>query len=150
MRSRDRADTVQLSKVRIRESLRSDLEEAASTNQRTLNAEIAYRLEQSFQGIESAFGGKAGLQLAIMIVANFKFAGDQLAAAHGHPEWTPAEWLRDSDCFEGALAALVDSVWAQHPKPGSADDYYNWLGRLWARREGRRLTEQLNAASERP
>src|SRR4051794_36685775 len=88
--------------------LRMQLEAAAEANQRSLSAEAVARLEQSFQTrkvIEDAFGGQAGLQLAIMLTASFQFTGGQHATAKGHPEWTPAEWMADRECFEEALFA---------------------------------------------
>jgi hypothetical protein len=45
---RKKTDTVQLSKIRMREDLRSKLAEAAERREVTLNGEIVARLEQSF------------------------------------------------------------------------------------------------------
>jgi hypothetical protein len=48
-RSRHPTATVQLSKVRIKEDLRRQLEEAARRNHVSLNGEIAARLERTFE-----------------------------------------------------------------------------------------------------
>lgn len=49
MRVREPADVIQLSKVRMRERLRAKLDEAATANRVTLNAEIVNRLEWSLE-----------------------------------------------------------------------------------------------------
>ena len=47
--TRDDADTVQLSKIRMKETLRAALKNDAATRGMTLNAVIVARLEQSFR-----------------------------------------------------------------------------------------------------
>jgi hypothetical protein len=48
MIKRAQTDVVQLSKIRMREGLRKNLERQAEINARPLNGEIVHRLEQSF------------------------------------------------------------------------------------------------------
>jgi hypothetical protein len=135
--------------TRMRGSLRQRLEESATANGRSLSEEIEIRLEASYDSpIESLFGGRAGFTMANWLYASFKFAGDQLARIHDHPEWTPDQWLFDRGCFEGALMALVEAVWVRHPEPVTPEDYYNLLKRLYGRRLGRELTDQYNARAD--
>jgi hypothetical protein len=113
--------------TRIRESLRARLEEMAAAHGRSLSEEIEQRLEDSFIGLEARFGGKAALNVAVMLFACFEFVGQQEAALKGHPEWTVAEWIADKECFEAALAQLIRSTWEHHPPPVSKRDLYEWL-----------------------
>jgi hypothetical protein len=49
--ARNLTDTVQLSKIRIRESMRRALEREAERHQQTLNAEIVARIRASFERV---------------------------------------------------------------------------------------------------
>jgi hypothetical protein len=67
MARRKITDIVQLSKIRMRESLRRHLEREAKKADRPLSAEIVYRLERSFEGDDLAafiFGGQHNASLA--------------------------------------------------------------------------------------
>jgi hypothetical protein len=117
--------------IRTTAGMKSRLADAAGAEGRNLSEEAERRLEDSFGRIENLFGGRAGFNVALMLYANFRFAGDQTAALHGHPDWTPTEWLRDPICFETALAELVRVVWQQHPKEDvTLRDYLDWLEKL--------------------
>ena len=71
--------------------------------------------------------------MAIMLYANFRFAGEAQARAKGHPEWDAnGEWQADPDCFERALATLVRSVWQHHPKAATGEELLTWLQDLTA------------------
>ena len=81
-----------------------------------------------------------------MLFANFEHSGKQRAAQIGHPEWTVAEWLRDPQCLEGALAGLVRAVWAQHPNEDvTLKDFHDWL-RVPIRPRGLARVERLPAS----
>src|SRR5690348_10663313 len=86
--------------TRIRETLKQRLEEAAKREGRSLSEEIELRLEDSFGRVDSAFGGPLGLHTAIMLYANYRYAGDVEARRLGHPNWTIAEWILNQDCCE--------------------------------------------------
>jgi hypothetical protein len=110
-----------------------------------LSEEIETRLSDSFDLVEAPFGGRIGLNTAIMLYANFRHAGDLRAHAN-HPDWTIADWLRDPDCFEHALGELVRSVWAQHPSETAV--LLNWLQRLAHDAISRDATRAANAGGE--
>jgi hypothetical protein len=62
------------------------------------------------------------------LYAAFQHAGDLRARAAGHPEWTISEWLEDRQCFEKALAQLVQTAWTTHPdKSVTVQDFLRWL-----------------------
>src|SRR3954452_4260413 len=67
-------------------ALKAQLMAAAQANGRSLSQEAVSRIEQSFrtrETIAGAFGGEPGLKVAMMLFANFRFSGEQQAAALG-------------------------------------------------------------------
>jgi hypothetical protein len=96
MRARDQGDTVQLSKVRIKESLRALLQKEAEAQQTTLNAIIADRLQRSFDIDNDIYGGPR-------VAALFRTLASFIES---HRDET---WLDDADLFN----EIVDR-WARH------------------------------------
>jgi len=90
MRTRDRSDTVQLSKIRMKEALRARLEADAEARRVTLNAVIVDRLESSFRGDE-AFGGRRTAEL-------LRFLGS-LVTLEGYDDG----WLSDRRQFNEVM-----------------------------------------------
>jgi hypothetical protein len=68
MRVRDEADTVQLTKIRIKEPVRAALERAAFEHGVTMNAEVARRLEASFEHERAAAERERTLAEAIFLI----------------------------------------------------------------------------------
>jgi Arc-like DNA binding domain len=91
--------------IRMRDELRSKIEQNATAQQRSISEEIETRLERSFAE-EDRFGGPAMVGIVNMLVGAFLSGGQRCAAASGHPEWTPADWLKDRDCYRAAALAV--------------------------------------------
>src|SRR4051794_670370 len=116
MRPRDDGDTVQLSKIRLKEAVRAKLEDAAATNKVTMNAEIAQRLERSFgayDAMAAAFGGREGLSFALNLFAPFRFVGEQRAAELG----VEGPWTRHPECYFPALYRMLRGLYEAAPVP---------------------------------
>jgi hypothetical protein len=92
MRTRDKGDTVQLSKVRIRETLRARLEQEAAEKRTTLNAIISDRLERSFQ--ESDALGGVTLHSCFLVMADLAKSQSDHRGIH---------WLKDREVFDTVL-----------------------------------------------
>jgi hypothetical protein len=105
---RKKTDTVQLSKIRMREDLRSKLEQAAQRREVTLNGEIVHRLERSFAE-EDVAGGPEARGIVLLMTAAFLSHGERAAAGQ-----KPAKWLHDQESFRSAIfgvtRALLDSL----------------------------------------
>ena len=109
MTQRDPTALVQL-KVRIRESLRAQLEEAATQKGISLNAEIADRLTRSLDE-EHGFGGPELHRIALLMASTFALAGDR------HSKHKPAsEWLRDEDTYFDAAIAVLAALLQHKPR----------------------------------
>jgi hypothetical protein len=96
MRARDQADTVQLSKIRMKEPLRAALERDALARGVTMNAAIVERLDASFRDEES-FGGRRTAALLRQLGA---FVG-----LEGYND----DWLDDRAAFN-----VVMDRWQKH------------------------------------
>lgn len=97
MRSREPGDTVQLSKVRIRETLRAALEREAAQQKTTMNAVIADRLERSFEA-DAQLGGP---QTAALL----RFLG-AIVKAGGYDD----AWLADRRQFNEIVQSWVNAL----------------------------------------
>jgi hypothetical protein len=117
MPARKKTDVVQLSKIRMRESLRARLKRDADKKDITLNAEIVDRLEQSY--------GQALRDSAIidMLVRHndvsaqlLRDIADEIAK---HPDWSTSE-----DEREELLRGLAYSIHGKEPQgePQPGDD----------------------------
>lgn len=92
MRARAPGDTVQLSKVRIKEALRQKLESEATREKTTLNAVLAARLDRSYRESE-ALGGPTA-HSAFLALAD-------IARIQSHHRG--ADWLEDRELFDQVL-----------------------------------------------
>ena len=133
--------------TRIRESLKQRLEADAAEQGRSLSEEIELRLEESYSLIENRFGGKQGVNLALMLFSTFNFAGGLEASVQGHPEWTMDQWMKHPRCFEEALHTLIVNVWNHRPPPVTDQDFYEFCQALFNWR--RRLTQYEPRETER-
>jgi hypothetical protein len=101
--------------VRMREPLKTRLEEAARQKGVSATAEVVDRLERSFDE-EERFGGREMLGIVNLVAGHFMHGGQMAARATGHPEWTPGDWMADPMCFRIAMQAVVDALQATAPK----------------------------------
>jgi hypothetical protein len=128
VRVRDEADNVQL-KLRVKESLRAQLEQEATDRRITLNAAVVDRLEREIVQSE-VLGGQAMRRILFATTTAFGHAGAQHARARGQSD-DPTDWLRDPECYMRAMQQAV-LVFAQNfPggfKPEHQRQLNNWLG----------------------
>jgi len=126
MSKRKKTDIVQF-KLRIREALRRRLEAAANAEERSLNSEIAHRLENSFeqeknvQLLEALLAPGAGLDLIRAVATILRYAGR---------DWnTPAKSHAVSEAIRKFIAVLsgelepVENSFPNRDEEGSADDW---------------------------
>jgi Arc-like DNA binding domain len=115
MPPRKKTDVIQLSKIRMRESLRAKLAKDAERKGITLNAEIVERLEQSYE--------KAPRDAAIidMLVKHnnigselLRDIADEIAK---HPDWKNSEVAR-KDLTSWLYIAAHGKELAQEPRSG--------------------------------
>ena len=90
--------------TRLPERLRARLEREGKRNDRSMNAEITHRLEESLAE-QDALGGPDLQRIALMMATSFHHAGDMLSK--GKP---PAEWLRDPECYREAAFAVMNAL----------------------------------------
>ena len=108
-------------KVRMKEPLRAALEEAARQRGVSMNAEMVARLEASFEQ-EDRFGGHAMLGMANLMAGAFLRGGQLGAAALGHPEWTPNEWITDATCHRAGAYAVAAALGLPLPTKAQMSD----------------------------
>lgn len=144
MAQRDKTATVDL-KVRMKEPLRAQIEQAAQERGVSLNAEAEARLENSFRD-EERFGGRATFNVVVTVLAAFLRGGKAAARSDGHDDWTTERWMSDPHCYEAAVMAVVEDLWKAHPMPDTPwagiDKWFESLkGRLFthAFRDAERL-----------
>jgi hypothetical protein len=125
MAKRKKTDIVQF-KLRIREALRRRLEAVARAEERSLNSEIAHRLETSFeqeknvQLLEALLAPGAGLDLVRAVATILRYAGR---------DWnTPAKSHAVSEAIRKFIAVLsgelepIENSFPNRNESGSADD----------------------------
>jgi hypothetical protein len=107
---RKKTDVVQLSKIRMREELRSKLARVAEKKGTTLNAEIVDRLEQSFADEAKELRDSAILDL-ILATNDMRGAVLQTRAARlaKNPNWSGVK------AGDGMLELFPDDI---KPQPG--------------------------------
>ena len=96
MRARDQGETVQLSKIRMKESLRALLQKEAEAQRTTMNAVIADRLQRSFDADVDIYRGPRTATL-------FRVLAAMIESHRGD------EWLVDPDIYN-----LITNRWSQH------------------------------------
>jgi hypothetical protein len=96
-----KTETVQVG-LRLKESLRATLDEAARERGVSMNAELVARLERSVQQ-DRIFGSAAAQQVAFMTAAAYDMAGRMRGA--GKPDWT-----KDPDAHRAAVFAAINSL----------------------------------------
>jgi hypothetical protein len=146
MAPRHQAMTVQF-KVRMKEPLRADLEEAARLRGVSMNAEIVARLEQSFeqkQRLEDVFGGMVVYRLMRVIAAIMDSAGSMAllykpAADSGDAR--EARWTADPYAYDQALQAGVHALEAL--RPPDDPEAPQGLGRFGAEDVGKRIAQKM-------
>jgi hypothetical protein len=88
--------------IRMRDELKSKIEQSAGTYQRSISQEIESRLERSFI-TEAGFGGPQLTQFAYLMASNFAIAGGRNAAGE-------SEWLADPLAYANGVAAVLDAL----------------------------------------
>jgi hypothetical protein len=105
MRARDEADTVQLSKIRMKESLRARIEREAAAKGTTMNGVIVDRLERSFAEDDSLGGPtSASAFRACALIAKSQ-------SAH-----RGVDWLADPELFDFVLKEWT-GLWKRQLRP---------------------------------
>lgn len=102
--------------IRAAPELKQRLLEAAKVNDRSLSAEAEIRLEQSFRAYDamaSAFGGREGLNAALMLFSPFRFVGERRAAELG----VEGDWMQDPECYILALYSMLRGLYEATPGP---------------------------------
>ena len=106
MAERNPTDIVQLSKVRMRESMRKRLARQAELNGRTLNAEITRRLEDSF---DRDFKKDLNTAIIEVLAGPSKFSAELLRWIAYELQANP-KWNRDPKKVAERLGSLVWEV----------------------------------------
>jgi hypothetical protein len=112
-------DAVVQLKARMREPIRAELEASAKRRGVSLNAELVDRVEKSFAE-EDAFGGPEIANMARLMAAAFLRGGQAGAHASRHPKWSVARWINDPNCYQAAVAAVVNALHAMQPGQSGA------------------------------
>jgi Arc-like DNA binding domain len=110
--------------IRMRDELKSKIEQNATAHQRSISEEIETRLERSFVE-ETAFGGPEMRRMAYLMGSAFAVAGQHSAA--GEPDW-----LDEPAHYAAAGAGVIDALLI-----GRADEpllIEGWLSRLLTRK----------------
>ena len=124
MAKRKKTDVVKL-QLRIREALRRRLEASATVQERSLNSDIAHRLENSFEQeknaliLESLLAPGTGLDLIRAVATILRYAG---------PDWnTPPKSHAVSEAIRKFIAVLsgelepIKNSFPNRNEKGSAD-----------------------------
>jgi hypothetical protein len=88
--------------IRLRDELKSQIQEAATAQDRSMSDEIERRLEASFSQ-EASLGGPEMRCIVYLMTAAFEAAGTRNAA--GKPDW-----VRDRDAYRAGLIGVVDAL----------------------------------------
>ena len=91
--------------TRIPEKLRARLARAAKRQDRSMNAEINYRLESSFS-FEDAFGSPEMKDIAIQMSVAFDSAGAGAAYSKG----LKGDWVADPACYRAAMFGVIRTL----------------------------------------
>jgi hypothetical protein len=102
--------------TRMRDDLKSRIEQSADAQERSISEEIEARLQRSFAE-DARLGVPALVELMDRVTAAFLRGGQAGAMACGHPEQPPAEWMNDLFCYRAAVYSAIDALAAAQP-PG--------------------------------
>jgi hypothetical protein len=91
--------------LKVTPEIKRRLDDEARKHGRTQSQQAELMIERAFAE-EDRLGGAPMLGVAHMLIGAFLNGGQRGAAASGHPEWTPAEWLNDPDCYRAAAYAV--------------------------------------------
>lgn len=127
--------------LRVEPALRNKLERAAKTNDRSINAEINFRLNASFAE-EAAFGGHAMKEMALRMFVAFNAAG--AGAAYSHD--LNGDWLESSDCYRAAMFGVLEALMLRNREAMLDLDS---IGRECDRLKGALAQRFVNAASSK-
>jgi hypothetical protein len=107
--------------MRTTAEIRDRLEAAAAANGRSLAQEVESRLERSFEQ-DSRVGGEAMVGIANLLIGAFVRGGQFGAAASGHPDWTPDQWVHDPFCYRSAAYSVGFALNLPLPTEAPMDD----------------------------
>ena len=115
MPDRNTTAIVQL-KVRMREPLRAQLEQAAKGTGHSMNAEMVERFEHSFD-LEDRLGGPGMVDLMETIAIVMKSTGEHAGFFETGEVTNQGRWMRLPYAFDQAMAAAV-AILEHHRPPG--------------------------------
>jgi hypothetical protein len=104
--------------IRAEPDLKRDLMAATKHTGASLSEECAKRLRRSFAE-ELAFGGRAGRDMVYLMAGAFRSAGRERAARKSPDLVEGDAWIRDADCYEAAMLAVLVQLAIAYP--GSLD-----------------------------
>jgi hypothetical protein len=102
--------------LRIDQSLYDDLSNLSAKSGNTLAEETVRRIGKSFAD-EEIVGGPDMHRLSLLMATRFWLEASQYAVQHGHPDWTPSEWLRDQNCYRAGALAVAAALIEGLPQP---------------------------------
>ena len=98
--------------TRMPEKLRRRLEAAAKRQERSLNAEINYRLETSF-AFEGAYGDDNHRRFDNEMFVGFEAAGAAAAGSRG----IDGDWVDDAESYSAAMFGALEALILASPCP---------------------------------
>jgi hypothetical protein len=102
--------------LRVEQSLHNRLGKAAAVAGHSISEETVRRLNFSFRD-EDDFGGPDLRFFAVLIQSTFAHNASQAAREkEGGLDWTPAQWLKDQDCYRSGCLALMVTLFDYMPK----------------------------------
>ena len=111
--------------IRMRDDLKTKVEQSAAGQRRSISEEIAARLDRSFDE-QAAFGGPELQQTTYLMASAFAVSGQ-----HSAGDADPRDWLRETGPYAAAMTGVIDAMLI-----GRADERMlinSLLGRLASR-----------------
>ncbi|ROQ01147.1 hypothetical protein EDC65_0324 [Stella humosa] len=100
--------------VRASPQLKAKILDAMKMSGRSLSEEAELRLDWSFAA-EEEWGSAEIRRMAFILAGAFDQWGRAAAIMNGHPDWTPAQWVADPDCYGAASRAVVETLYSNLP-----------------------------------
>jgi len=107
--------------LKVTAEIKERIDRDARKSGRTQSQQAELMIERAYE-LEDRFGGPAMLPIINMLIGAFLNGGQRGAAASGHPEWTPAEWLNDQNCYRTAAYAVGQTLGLPLPTSAQMSD----------------------------
>jgi hypothetical protein len=107
--------------LKVTAEIKQRIDEQARKSGRTQSQQAELMVERAFTD-EDRFGGPAMRPIVEMLVGAFLRGGQFGAAASGHADWTPAEWLNDPHCYRAAAYSVGFALNLPLPTEAPMDD----------------------------